>query len=562
MARIKIQRSQRQIAPYKTPPLGAASLPALQIGAMVEQGFNALTKPIANAAKLTKKEEDKNNFRKLKLGSHKQVSEALGKYSLTTDINELNNLFDDLNPKKFEKLLEGQNKEVKDLFTNYLYSTVDKNYDGLYSKIIGNHADQAYANDLDFLMEQERDEASDDPKTRTVASLNRQGWINDPANKRRYSPEKWKKTIEDSELRKLTFQLALKTKNDPFSVLELGEDLEKIIGTDAAKLIRKNAESAVISEYIEKRNFDEIKEKASVIQKVNNFAYVLNTLQNEDEKQFTIDEINDLFKSDQINSAQRNALYRAKLGDTVLSDVNILNLINGAMHSAEGVEDIDAIERTVLTSTELADKFEIKDLERFIKVFEKYKKDRPGFINYRETRKLLAADLGKVEITKQQFFSIGPKPETAKKDEKAAILGLGYYDDLIRDGYTPEDAYAEVSRKYLDNFNLPDIYNIAVTRSIKLDPPSKEELKAGKETAQTYFKKYRDEAAKVFEQTNDMATYVSDMSALDTIEDMFYIRKQRFETSDTDGFVEAFAEGNPSQNNDKKLKPNKPPKEE
>ena len=58
-----------------------------------------------------------------------------------------------------------------------------------------------------------------------------------------------------------------------------------------------------------------------------------------------------------------------------------------------------------------------------------------------------------------------------------------------------------------------------------------------------------------------MATYVSDMSALDTIEDMFYIRKQRFETSDTDGFVEAFAEGNPSQNKNK-LKPNKPPKEE
>ena len=42
---------------------------------------------------------------------------------------------------------------------------------------------------------------------------------------------------------------------------------------------------------------EEIKEQASVIQKVNNFAYVLNTLQNEDEKQFTIDEINDLFKS-------------------------------------------------------------------------------------------------------------------------------------------------------------------------------------------------------------------------------------------------------------------------
>ena len=36
--------------------------------------------------------------------------------------------------------------------------------------------------------------------------------------------------------------------------------------------------------------------------------------------------------------------------------------------------------------------------------------------------------------------------------------------------------------KYLDTNNLPDIYNIALTKSIKLDPPTDEELKAGKNT--------------------------------------------------------------------------------
>ena len=557
MARIKIQRSERQVAPYKAAPLGGAALPVLQIGAMVESGVTGLLKPIEDAQKLTKKEEDKNNLRKLKLGSHKEISEALGKYKFTTDINELNNLFDDLNPKKFDNLLKDQNKDVKRLFNNYLYDTIDKNYDNLYSKILSNHTEQAYANDLDFLMEQERDEASDDAKTRTVASLNRQAWFKDPGNIARYADDKFKKLQDDSQIRKLTFQLALKTKNDPFSVYELGKELEELIGTDAAKLVRENAKNSIVSQHIEKRNFDEITEKANTVQKVSNFSYVLNNLQSGD-KNFTIDEINDLFKSDQINSAQRNALYRAKLGDTVLSNENVLALINGAIYSAEGIEDLDAIESTVLTSTELADQLGIKDLERFITVFEKYKTDRPGFIKYKETKKLLAADLGRVEITQQKIFQIGPKPSAAKKDEKAAILGLGYFDDLIRGGYTPEDAYAEVSRKYLDNINMPDIYNIAVTKSVKLDPPSKEELKAGKETAQTYFKKYRDEAAKVFEQTKDFKTYTEDMSALDTIEDMFYIRKQQFEGKDNDGIADAFAETNPSGNAKKKILPKDP----
>ncbi len=67
MAKIKIQRSNRQIAQLQNTPVGAAALPTLQIGAMVEQGFNALTKPIVAAARLTKKQEDKNSLRKLRI---------------------------------------------------------------------------------------------------------------------------------------------------------------------------------------------------------------------------------------------------------------------------------------------------------------------------------------------------------------------------------------------------------------------------------------------------------------------------------------------------------------
>tara|TARA_R100001443_G_scaffold114806_1_gene131342 strand:- start:940 stop:2607 length:1668 start_codon:yes stop_codon:yes gene_type:complete len=541
MAKIKIERSNRQIAQLQNIPVGAAALPTLQIGAMVEQGFNALTKPILDAAKLTKKQEDKNSLRKLKLETYSKISEALGKYNNETKIENLTTFIKDLDPKNFENLIKDQNKDVKQAFNNYLADTVDKNYDNLYSKIISNHTEQSYANDLDDVMSFDKMEASDDIKTRLYGAGQKSLFFNDPSNEARYGAKAWKKLKEDSKKRTLTFQLAFRTKNDPFGVYELGSELEELVGTEEAKIVRSNAANAIVSNYVDERNFDEIKEKADTRAKVSNFAYMLNNNQT-----FTVDDINDMFKSDQLNSSQRNALYRVKLGEIEPSDENILTLINGAIHSAEGIEDLDAIESAVLTSPELADKLGIKDLEKFIQVFDKYKSDRPGFINYKKNRKLLADDLRKVEEGQKAMLQIGPNLSIQQTEKRTEILGLDYYDTLIKNGYSAEDAYVEVAEKYLDTNNLPDIYSIAVTKSVKLDPPTNDELKAGKLTGQSYFKKYRDEAANVFNQTKDLKTYTEDMDALDVIEDMFYVRKQQFEGLGNDGVASAFAETNPS----------------
>ncbi len=160
---------------------------------------------------------------------------------------------------------------------------------------------------------------------------------------------------------------------------------------------------------------------------------------------------------------------------------------------------------------------------------------------------------------KKQCFQIGPNLSIQQTEKRTEILGLDYYDTLIKNGYSAEDGYVEVAEKYLDTNNLPDIYNIAITKSIKLDPPTNDELKAGKVTAESYFKKYRDEAANVFNQTKDLKTYTEDMDALDVIEDMFYVRKQQFEAPGNDGVASAFAETNPSDNS-AKGNPKKPQK--
>ena len=211
MAKIKIERSNRQIAQFQGTPTSAAALPTLQIGAMVEQGFNALTKPIVDAAKLTKKQEDKNSLRKLKLATYPKISEALGKYKNETDIGKLTNFISDLDPKKFADLIKDQNKDVKQSFNDYLADTVDKNYDNLYSKIILNHTEQSYANDLDDLMVWDKMEASDDVKTRLYGAGQKSIYFNNPSNKDRYGAKEWKQQQEDSKKRTLTFQLAFRT---------------------------------------------------------------------------------------------------------------------------------------------------------------------------------------------------------------------------------------------------------------------------------------------------------------------------------------------------------------
>ena len=540
MANIKIERSQRQVADYKSPQLGALAL-SENLALVQQQAFTALGVAIKNVAEKTKNQEDKNQFRKLKLSSHKKISEALSKYERSTDISELNNLFTDLNPKEFADILKNQNDEVKLLFNNYLYDIVDKNYADIYSKIISNFTEETYAGDLDDIMDWDRDEASPDFTTSNYGYTQKKIWFNDIENKKRYSDTAFMKLQDDSKLRTLNFQLGLKTKNDPFSIYELGKKLEPILGVEGAIVALNNSENAIVSNYIEENRIAEIKEKADVKQKVSNFSYVLDNLftGNED---ITIDDINDLFKADQINSAQRNTLYRVKLGDIKPSSENILHIINGAIHSAETVEDWDLIENTVLTSHELADHLGIKDFEKYINIFNKYKTDRPGFIAYQRNRKLLDADLGKVELASGFLFKTAP----SKPDEKVRILGLDYYDGLIRQGYNAEDAYAKTAEKYLDNKNVPDIYNIAVTTSVRVIPPTTDELKAGKVTPETYFNNYRKEAAKRYEITKNLEEYSADISSLDTMEDMFYIRKELFRRKGNDGVAEAFSETNPS----------------
>ena len=142
MAKIKIERSKRPTTEYQTPQLGGAALPTFQIGAMVEQGFDALTKPVMAELKLKKKIEDRNDLHDLTLKALPKITDEYNKYSFSTKSADAKTFLDSLNEKNFSDLTKNSNREVKNAFINFLQEQQIKLYPKLKGEIALRHIEK------------------------------------------------------------------------------------------------------------------------------------------------------------------------------------------------------------------------------------------------------------------------------------------------------------------------------------------------------------------------------------------------------------------------------------
>ena len=81
MAKIKIERSNRQAAQFQTTPTSAAALPVFQIGNQVEAGFNAIGNSIKRVAEKTKAVEDRNKIHDLSIEALPLVTNNYDKFN-------------------------------------------------------------------------------------------------------------------------------------------------------------------------------------------------------------------------------------------------------------------------------------------------------------------------------------------------------------------------------------------------------------------------------------------------------------------------------------------------
>lgn len=539
MAVIKIQRSQSRVQVSKAENLSPLVL-SQNLALQVSNAYSQLGEAIAKTAAKTKATEDKNTLRSLKITALPLLTEKKNKYIKSTDINDAQFFLEDLNIKNFETLLKGYNQEVKDGFQSHLLKFAETEFGQLYTTILTNHAQKSEDTLLDTIIELDKQEADSNPQKRNNANKEKSLIWTDATNIANLGELKLKQLKEESDLRTKKFQLALQTDNDPISILAMGKELRTEMGDTAANYILQNADNVLISNGIQNDRIEEINFKADQNQKLENYAHVIKKIKLDDTS-ISLDDINDLYKANQINSAQRNSLYKIYAGEIELSDDNVIDLINGAMAMADTIEEIDLLKKTILLSPDIIDQLNVGDAEKFIGIFEKYDQDLPGYKLWKSNRELIEADLGKIKSAN----IVLPGGIVSKKDEKLIANTLGYYDELVLSGVEPDEAYIRTINEKLKNDKLPSIYELTDVISIDLKPPTAVELENGK----VYFENRRTEILEVWKKTGDIKTFAEDISKIDNIEKLFIIRKD-FYKDDENPNDKAFSDTNPK----KKLK--------
>jgi len=521
MANIKIQRSERTVAPFDNTKTSSASLPIFQIGAVVESGFNALTKPIKDAIVKTQKTQNTNDARFLVQEAHKKIILEADKLKNSSNIADLDGFYESVKLKNFENDLKPYNKEVRNIFSTELYKNTNDIGMKLFAAILKKHGEVTIDNKKKDLFQLNLLDASNDPEKRYKAASNKELFFNNPENLNIFGEVGLNKLKEESIIQTKLMRYSFKTKNNPIDILLLGE---KNIASDLAnetlaKQVVQNAANTLISKSIEENRINELNIKADTKQKLNNFSYILQKL-NTGTTDITLDNINDLFKKDQLNSSQRDALYELYSNPTKLSDQNIIDMIEGAMMIAETVEDIDNLKEQILSNPDYVAGLGITDFEKYNSIFEKYQKDLPAFQEYKTNKKLLEADLGKVEnsfsIVKDLLGAAAVKP-----NEKLRIVAVDHYKNLVMNGMSPADAYIQTTKSFLRGNNIPPIKNFTNLSALILNEPTDLE----KKNPSLYIENRTKELTELYKNGSiDINTFSNDLSAIDSIDELIKLR--------------------------------------
>ena len=521
MANIKIARSERRVAPFDNTKTSTAALPVFQVGAMVESGFTGLFKPIKDAIAKTKKTQDTNDARYLIQEAHKKIILEADKYKNSSNIADLENFYDGVKLSLFENDLKPYNKEVRNLFATELYKTTNDVGMKLFAAILKEHGAVTIDNKKKDLFNLNLLEASNDPIKRGKAIVNKELFFNNPENLNVFGEVELNKLKEESIIETKLMRYSFKTKNNPSDILLLGEKniANDLANETLAKQVIQNAKNTLISKSIEEKKINELNIKADKDQKISNFAYILQKL-NTGSIDITLDNINDLFKKDQLNSSQRDALYDLYSNPTKLSDQNIIDMIEGSMLIAETVEDIDTLSEQILSNPDYVAGLGITDFSKYNAIFEKYQKDLPAFTEYKTNKKLLEADLGKVtsNISYMQSY-LGAS--AVKPSEKLRINAVSYYDDLVMNGMSPADAYIETTSSFLRGNNIPAVKNFTNLSSITLNEPTDLE----KKNPSLYIENRTKELTTLYKNGSiDINTFSNDLSAIDSIDELIKLR--------------------------------------
>ena len=523
MAIIKINRSQARVADVPVPNVSSLTLDP-RLATNYGNAIASVGKVIDDARAKTQKTQDTNDARSLFLEAQKFILQEADKYKNSSNVADVDTFYQAVTLEKFKPLLKNYNKNVNTLFANSLYKATNDTGMKLFASILKEHGAVTQENIKKDIFNNNILAASNDPYTRYKANKENERIFNDPNTLSVFGKNGLSDLINDSKLETKLMQYSFRTKNNAFDVLELGEKniANDVANETLAKQIIQNAENTVIAKSIQEDKINEINFKADKEQKLNNFAYVLQKL-NDGDATISLDDINDLYKKDQLNSAQRDALYDLFSNPEKLSDQNVIDMIEGSMLIAETVDEIDQLKEQILLDPEFVAGLGIKDFSKFNTMFEKYSKNQPAFTEFQNNLKLLEADLGKVTngaVTTLEMLGLSSS-SAVKANEKLRINAIDHYRDLVMDGTNPADAYIQTTKAFLRGNNIPGVKDFTNISSMILTAPTEEE----KKSPNTYVENRTKNLLEMYKKGEiNIDVFSQDLAALDSISNLINLR--------------------------------------
>lgn len=522
MAVIKINRSSARIAPIETPRVSALAMDQnimLNYGNSIAQ----VGKVIEDAQAKTKKTQDINDVRVLMKTAQMTIISEANKYRNSSNVGDVQTFYNSVHYDKFKELLKPYNKEVQKLFTTELYKASNDTGMKLFASVLKEHGEVTQDNITKDIFKLNIDEASNDVLKRKKAQIEKNRIFSDPTTLGIFGAKELDALKQSSIIETLTMQFSNRIKNKPMDILELGEkNINDQVGNEAlAKKIMQDAKNSLISQSLAEDKINELNIKFNSKQKITNFSYVIQQL-NSGDTTISLDDVNDLYKKTALNSSQRDALYELITNPRKLSEQNTIDYIEGALLVSDSVEDIDELQKQILSNPDYVYSLGLTEFTKYNNLFEKYKEDQPAYTEYQNNKKLLEADLGKVSSGKLNVVqSVLGGGAAIKKDEKLRIVATDYYDKLVLNGETPADAYLKTTERFLRGNSIPPIKNFTSLSSIELQEPT--ELEA-KDTTLYIENRTKDLVALYKDGAISISTFSSDLASIDSIQELINLR--------------------------------------
>jgi len=526
MAILKVQQVQGQVNTGNVPRTSALAIP-LSLANQQAQGFKAFSDGLTNLYAAQKKEEDLNEAQSITDSLSIDLVKKYNKHKRGSNLElALEGFNEDVNYEKNFKDL-GSNKRVKKAVRKYVNDFQRKYSLDLLGKVTENHQAVTKARKNKKLNQLVLDRVAGG-KNGLLADREYKSFWTDPLNLEYYGAEGLEKLKQEKDLEfielsyieggnrgdvNLLNDKQRKEITDALPIKSQKAVINKIRNGDISRQI-KSEEDIIFAEKKDKQF--KIETFTTALLAINNAR--LNATDENISRNPSLDDLYDLRQSGAINSSQYDQLLRFKANDKKLDDPAILQIVNASFALADSVEQLDSLQEDVNLNKDIMQGLTPKSIIKYNKLAEKYKTDTTFGTEDKKFRELL--EIGSDRISKGKSFfksSSGPKDNSHLIRAEAR---LNEYDDLtLNKNFTPEQAYAEVIKKFSKK-ELPELHDLEQPKSVSINN-FKEKLNA---TPKDTFNEIRKEIAIAYGKSKDLETYKDDLRKIDLIEDTYDTR--------------------------------------